>query len=230
EGQVLERQSEPHPIPSPTHLSKDHYESQPHQSPRPSSPIPIPDSNPASTGGNHGSQSSSDKSLSGNDDGLTLQSVYDICVSLCQQVTAQAKQITRLKQQRKGMDMGLSKKRRRVSKQGRNAVKSSKGAPSVQSNTDWDGLDAELYAKLDDGMDYTLTEGQSTNLGQGTDKVDQGTDKVNQGTDKEDQGTDKVNESTDHGNESTVKQKEGTSSSRLSHLQTGPGRNTCPRA
>ncbi|GJU49716.1 hypothetical protein Tco_1219271 [Tanacetum coccineum] len=156
------------------------------------------------------------------------------------------------------MDMGLSKKRRRVSKQGRNAVKSSKGAPSVQSNTDWDGLDAELYAKLDDGMDYTLTEGQSTNLGQGTDKVDQGTDKVNQGTDKEDQGTDKVNqgtdkedqgtdkvnqgtdmenqstdkvnESTDHGNESTVKQKEGTSSSRLSHLQTGPGRNTCPRA
>ncbi|GJZ84724.1 hypothetical protein Tco_0650063 [Tanacetum coccineum] len=225
EGQVLERQSEPHPIPSPTHLSKDHYELQPHQSPRPSSPTPIPDSNPASTGGNHGGQSSSDKSLSGNEDGLTLQSIYDICVSLCQQAWLKA---VRLKQQRKGMDMGLSKKRRRVSKQGRSAVKSSKGAPSVQSNTDWDGLDAELDTKLDDGIDYTLTEGQSTDLGQGTDKVDQGTDKVNQGTDKEDQGTDKVNqgtdkenqstdkvnESTDHGNESTVKQKEGTGSSR----------------
>ncbi|GJW91125.1 hypothetical protein Tco_0168678 [Tanacetum coccineum] len=38
----------------------------------PSPSIPIPDSNPEGFGGNHGGQSSSDKSLSGNEDGLTL--------------------------------------------------------------------------------------------------------------------------------------------------------------
>ncbi|GJW69713.1 putative ribonuclease H-like domain-containing protein [Tanacetum coccineum] len=59
EGAVLERPSETQPTPSPTH--------------------------PKGSGGNHGGQSSSDRSLSGNEDGLTLQSVYDLCVSLCKQ-------------------------------------------------------------------------------------------------------------------------------------------------
>ncbi|GJU88326.1 putative ribonuclease H-like domain-containing protein [Tanacetum coccineum] len=57
EGEALERQSEPQPTPS-SPYSK-------------------------GSGGNHGGQSSSDRSLSGNEDGLTLQSVYDLCVSLC---------------------------------------------------------------------------------------------------------------------------------------------------
>ncbi|GJV93215.1 hypothetical protein Tco_1541028 [Tanacetum coccineum] len=35
------------------------------------------------SGGNHGGQLSNDASLSGNEDGLRLQSVYDLCVSLC---------------------------------------------------------------------------------------------------------------------------------------------------
>ncbi|GJX14682.1 putative ribonuclease H-like domain-containing protein, partial [Tanacetum coccineum] len=61
--------------------------------------IPIPDSIPEGSGVNHGGQSSSDKSLSGNEDGLTLQSVYDLCVSLCKQVTDQAKEIKHLKVQ-----------------------------------------------------------------------------------------------------------------------------------
>ncbi|GJY12657.1 hypothetical protein Tco_0381966 [Tanacetum coccineum] len=39
----------------------------------PSSSNPIPDSIPEGSGGNHGGQSSSDRSLSGNEDGLTLQ-------------------------------------------------------------------------------------------------------------------------------------------------------------
>ncbi|GKE13330.1 hypothetical protein Tco_1416881, partial [Tanacetum coccineum] len=47
-------------------------------SPRRSPSIAIPDSNPKGSGGNHGGQSSSDRSLSGNEDGLTLQSVYDL--------------------------------------------------------------------------------------------------------------------------------------------------------
>ncbi|GKB95694.1 hypothetical protein Tco_0981831 [Tanacetum coccineum] len=182
EGEVSERPSESQPIPSPTPLSEDQPEPQPDLSPRPSPSIPIPDSNPEGSGGNHGGQSSSDRSLSGNEDGLTLQSVYDLCISLCTQVTAQAAEIkdlksqikqlkkkarpvinhhkawfraARLKKQQKKKDMEKSKKRRSVSKQGRKAVKSSKGAPSVHTHTDWDAMDTDLEATLNDAMDYT---------------------------------------------------------------------------
>ncbi|GJU22370.1 hypothetical protein Tco_1155712 [Tanacetum coccineum] len=78
---------------------EDQHEIQADPSPRPSPTIPIPDSIPEGSGGNHGGQSSSDRSLSGNEDGLTLQSVYDLCVSLCKQVTDQAKEIKHLKAQ-----------------------------------------------------------------------------------------------------------------------------------
>ncbi|GKG58064.1 hypothetical protein Tco_0589675, partial [Tanacetum coccineum] len=47
------RPSESQPIPSPTHPSADQPELQPHLSPRPSSPNPIPDFNPEGSGGNH---------------------------------------------------------------------------------------------------------------------------------------------------------------------------------
>ncbi|GKE00271.1 hypothetical protein Tco_1388254, partial [Tanacetum coccineum] len=99
EGAVLEIPSETQPIPSPTHPSEDKSEPQPDPFLRPSSSNPIPDSIPEGSGGNHGGQSSSDRSLSGNKDGLTLQSVYDLCVSLCKQVTTQAAQIKDLKAQ-----------------------------------------------------------------------------------------------------------------------------------
>ncbi|GKF36610.1 hypothetical protein Tco_0113368, partial [Tanacetum coccineum] len=42
----------------------------------------IPDSIPESSSGNHGGQSSSDKSLLGIEGDMTLQSVYDLCISL----------------------------------------------------------------------------------------------------------------------------------------------------
>ncbi|GJU29427.1 ribonuclease H-like domain-containing protein [Tanacetum coccineum] len=58
---------------------------------RPSPSIPIPDSNPEASGRNVGGQSSSDKSLSRSEDGLTLQSVYDLCMSLCKQGRKTAK-------------------------------------------------------------------------------------------------------------------------------------------
>ncbi|GKF41652.1 hypothetical protein Tco_0124994, partial [Tanacetum coccineum] len=99
EGEVSERPSNSQLIPSPTPPSEDQPEPQPDSSPRPSPSIPIPDSNPEGSGGNHGGQSSSDRSLSGNKDGLTLQSVYDLCVSLCTQVIAQAAEIKDLKAQ-----------------------------------------------------------------------------------------------------------------------------------
>ncbi|GJT33669.1 putative ribonuclease H-like domain-containing protein [Tanacetum coccineum] len=99
EGDTLERQSEPHPIPSPPHLSTDQHETQTDPSLRPSPTTHIPDSITGDSGGNHRGHSSSDRSLSGNEGGMTLQSVYDLYISLCTQVTDQAKEIKHLKAQ-----------------------------------------------------------------------------------------------------------------------------------
>ncbi|GKG12520.1 hypothetical protein Tco_0346757, partial [Tanacetum coccineum] len=99
EGEALKRQSKPQPTPSPLHPSADQHETQPDPSPRPSPTIPIPDSIPEGSGGNRGGQSSSDRSLSGNEDGLILQSVYDLYVSLYKQITTQVAQIKDLKSQ-----------------------------------------------------------------------------------------------------------------------------------
>ncbi|GKC36379.1 hypothetical protein Tco_1048763 [Tanacetum coccineum] len=148
-GEFSERPSQSQPIPSPTHPTEDQPESQPDLSPRPS-PNPITNSNLEGSGGNHGGQSSSDRSLSGNKDGLTLQSLYDLCIYLCTQVTSQVAEIKDLKAQIKQ----LKKKAR----PGRKAVKSSKCAPSLQTNTDWDGLDIDLEASLNEAMDYTLAQ------------------------------------------------------------------------
>ncbi|GJS77359.1 hypothetical protein Tco_0727240 [Tanacetum coccineum] len=63
EGEVSERSSKYQPIPSPTHPSKDQPKSQPDLSPRPSSYIPILDSNPEGSGGNHGAQAAEIKDL-----------------------------------------------------------------------------------------------------------------------------------------------------------------------
>ncbi|GKD14495.1 hypothetical protein Tco_1198902, partial [Tanacetum coccineum] len=48
-------------------------------------------SHPKSSDGNRGGHSSSDKSLSGNEGDMTLQSVYDLCISLCTQGRKSAK-------------------------------------------------------------------------------------------------------------------------------------------
>ncbi|GKD26485.1 hypothetical protein Tco_1232699 [Tanacetum coccineum] len=280
EGEVSERPSESQPIPSLTHPSEDQPESQPDPSPRPSSSIPIPDSNPEGSGGNHKGQSSSDRSLSGNKDGLTLQSVYDLCVSLCKQVTAQAAEIkdlkaqikqlkkkarpvinhhkawfraARLKKQQKKKDMEKSKKRRSVSKQGRKAIKSSKGEPSVQTHTDWDGLDTDLEATLNEAMDYTLaqdkgktdskveepkTSSKTEELHLSGDTLvveDKGSAEkggstkstdLQQSTVKPDEGTDKQDEGTDRQVEGTAENKD--QDSRESATPTAPTMTSTP--
>ncbi|GJY30332.1 hypothetical protein Tco_0413827 [Tanacetum coccineum] len=58
--------------------------------------------------GNLGGHSSSDKSLSGNEGEMTLQSVYDLCLSLCAQVSDQAKEIQHLKAQIKKLKKQLN--------------------------------------------------------------------------------------------------------------------------
>ncbi|GJR22642.1 hypothetical protein Tco_0971169 [Tanacetum coccineum] len=114
EGASSERLSVEQPSPSPTPTgeipneslpdsssaqpSEVPYEQQPDPSPSPSpkqSPRPSP--TPIVTGENLGDHSSNDASLSGNEDDMTLQNVYDLCISLCQQVSDQAKEIKLLK-------------------------------------------------------------------------------------------------------------------------------------
>ncbi|GKB74757.1 hypothetical protein Tco_0936169 [Tanacetum coccineum] len=119
-----------------------------------------------------------------------------------------------LKKQLKEKDIKKSKKRS-VSKKGRKVVKSSKGAPSVPSNTNWDDLDY-LEATLDEAMDYTLAKDE----GKTDSKVDekgestahqQSTDKQNESTDKQDEGTDRTKQSTDRQVEGTADVKDGDS-------------------
>ncbi|GJR02674.1 putative ribonuclease H-like domain-containing protein, partial [Tanacetum coccineum] len=193
EGASLERPSEAQPTPSPAptsevphepqtdsspaHTSEVPIEQQTDPSPRPSpSPI-IPDPIPETSGGNLGGHSSSDKSLSGNEGELTLQSIYDLCLSLCAQVSDQAKEIQHLKAQIKKLKKqakpvihhhrawlksvslkqrltrkSFPKKQRvhkeSVSKQGR---KFAKGEPSVQRDPLFDELP-------EDTVDHMETE------------------------------------------------------------------------
>ncbi|GJS50107.1 hypothetical protein Tco_0600228 [Tanacetum coccineum] len=113
EGTSSERLSEAHPTPSPeptseapneslndsssAQSSEVPFEQQPRPSPNPSPTPNIPDSIPEHTGENLGDHSFNDTSLSGNEDAMTLQNVYDLCISLCKQVSDQAKEIKLLK-------------------------------------------------------------------------------------------------------------------------------------
>ncbi|GKA35715.1 hypothetical protein Tco_0722206, partial [Tanacetum coccineum] len=113
----IEHQSEPSPRPSP----------------RPS-PTPIVlDSIPEPTGENLGDHSFNDTSLSGNEDAMTLQNVYDLCISLCKQVSDQAKEIELLKAKIKRLQKKATPKEF-VSKQGR---KNAKGEGKAKEH--WNG-------------------------------------------------------------------------------------------
>ncbi|GJZ38691.1 hypothetical protein Tco_0585254 [Tanacetum coccineum] len=186
EGTTSERPSEPQPTPSPPYPSETTVEPQSDPSPRPSPSTHIPDSIPESYGRNHGGQSSSDKSISGNEGDMTHQSVYDLCISLCTQVTDQAKEIKHLKAQIKKLKKNakpvithhrawmksVSLKQRlagkkslksnwmqkeSVSKQGR---KSAKAEPSVYKDLLFDELPEDTldYMETEDAQDVGRTK------------------------------------------------------------------------
>ncbi|GJT53127.1 hypothetical protein Tco_0988181 [Tanacetum coccineum] len=239
EGDASERPSDSLPIPSHPHPSEDQPQIQPDLSLRPSPTTYISDSIPEGSGGNHEGQSSNDASLSGNEDGLTLQSVYDLCVSLCKQVTAQAKEIKALKAQVKKLKKGvkplithhkawmktkLSRKtslkkkgvhKEYVSKQGRKSVKSFKGEPSVHKDLAFDDLDD--FVDVDDTLDYMESE-DAQDEERTSSVVLKEKESANKGvstkapvsTDKPNEGTDKKNECTDKQDGSTDRQGEGT--------------------
>ncbi|GJS94351.1 putative ribonuclease H-like domain-containing protein [Tanacetum coccineum] len=252
EGAPSERPSEAQPTPSPAptsevphetqtdsspaHTSEVPIEQQTDPSPRPSpSPI-IPDSIPETSGGNLGGHSSSDKSLSGNEGEMTLQSVYDLCLSLCAQVSDQAKEIQHLKAQLKKLkkqakpvihhhrawlkNVSLKQRLKRksfpkkqrvhkesVSKQGR---KFAKGEPSVQRDPLFDELP-------EDTVDHMETE-NAQDVGRTREIVDEekeldedilSTEDV-LSTDKEKVSTDRPIVSTDGSKVSTDRQIKGT--------------------
>ncbi|GJT00886.1 hypothetical protein Tco_0822055 [Tanacetum coccineum] len=187
EGAPLERPSETQPTPSPPHPSEATVDPQSDPSPRPSPSTTIPDSIPESSGGNHGGHSSSDKSLSGNEGDMTLQSVYDLCISVCTQVSDQAKEIQHLKAQIKKLkkqakpvithhrawmksvslrqrlagNRSLMKnwmQKEYVSKQGR---KPAKGEPSVHKDPLFDEIPEDTldYMETEDAQDVGRTKG-----------------------------------------------------------------------
>ncbi|GJU24744.1 hypothetical protein Tco_1163365 [Tanacetum coccineum] len=199
--------------------------------PRPLPTSHITDSIPEGSGRNHGGQSSSDKSLLGNEGGMTLQSVYDLCISLCTQVTDQAKEIKHLKAQIKKLKKkakpvithhrawmkSVSMKQRlagkkslktqwmqkeSVSKQGR---KSAKAEPSVHKDPAFDELD-------DDEIDYMETE-DAQDVGRTRYVVHEEKESAEKevSTDKQEVSADKEKVSTDRPDEGTVDQTEGKS-------------------
>ncbi|GJW91862.1 retrovirus-related pol polyprotein from transposon TNT 1-94 [Tanacetum coccineum] len=223
EGEHSERPSEPQLTPSPPHPSKVHVAPQSDPSHRPSPTTHIPDSIPESSGRNHGGQSSSDKSLSGNEGDMTLQSVYDLCISLCTQVTDQAKEINHLKAQIKK----LKKKAKPIITHHRAWMKSGRKPAKTEPSVHKDPLFNEL---ADDTLDYMDTEnaqdvGRTRNVVYeeeesvedavstedvvSTDKEKVSTDRSKVSTDRSRVSTDKEEVSTDRPDEGTDDQTKG---------------------
>ncbi|GKB59814.1 hypothetical protein Tco_0916000 [Tanacetum coccineum] len=220
EGATSERPSESQLTPSPPHPSEANVEPQSDPSPRPSPTTYILDSITEDTGGNQGDQSSSDKSLSGNEGDMTLQSVYDLCISLCTQslddecileAKIDRKEILKEKLDAKGV----------LSKQGR---KSAKAKPSVHKDPLFDELPEDTLDYIDtgDGQDVGRTrdvvneEKETADdevrtedvLSTAQQKVS--TDKEKVSTDRPNVNTDRPKISTDKEKDSTIRTDEGT--------------------
>ncbi|GJV77064.1 hypothetical protein Tco_1508648 [Tanacetum coccineum] len=205
------------------------FEQQPDHSPSPSpqpstTPI-VPDSIPEYTGENLGDHSSNDQSLSGNEDAMTLQNVYDLCISLCKQVSDQAKEIKLLKakitklkkkatpvikhfkayqkriskeqrQQRKSLSKKKRVQQESVSKQGR---KNAKGDGKTKENAQNEGRSKEMMDEDKENDEVGL----STEDEVSTAKERLSTDSEKVSTDRPKLSTDDFKVSTDEQMEST---------------------------
>ncbi|GKB95036.1 hypothetical protein Tco_0981173, partial [Tanacetum coccineum] len=203
---------------------------------KPSPSTTIPDSIPESSGGNHGGQSSSDKSLSENKGDMTLKSAYDLCISLCTQVSDQAKEIQHLKAHIKKLKKlkkqakpvithhrawmkSVSLKQRLAGKRSlkknwmqkeyvsKQGRKSAKAEPSVHKDPLFDEIPK-------DTLDYMETE-DAQDLGRTRDVVDEEKENaedvlLNKSTEELNEGTEELNEGTEEQNEGTEEQNEGT--------------------
>ncbi|GKD39791.1 hypothetical protein Tco_1259998, partial [Tanacetum coccineum] len=201
EGEASERPSDSQPIPSPPHPSEDQPQIQPDPSPIPSPSIAIPDSNPEVFGRNHKGQSSNDASLSGNEDGLTLQS----------QEAKERSQTTYHTSQSLDED-----------KIGKEDFSKEKGDPAFDDLDDFVDVDDTLdYMKTEDDQNEGRTSSVvleekesaykevSVEAPDSTDKPNEGTDKKNKGTDKQDGSTDIIKVCTHRQGKGTADQNEG---------------------
>ncbi|GKB92369.1 hypothetical protein Tco_0964641 [Tanacetum coccineum] len=224
EGATSERPSDPQPTPSPPHPSKATIEPQSDPSPRPSLSAHIPDSILESTGANHRGQSSSDKSLLGNEGDMTLQSIYDLCISLC---TQSLDEECILEEKLAG-----KKSKESVSKQGR---KSAKVEPSVHKDPLFDELPKNTldYIETGDAQDVGRTkevvneEKETFNDEVSTEDV-LSTAQQKVSTDKKKVSTDRPNVSTDRPKVSIDKEKDSTVSTDEGTLDQTEGRRATP--
>ncbi|GJX32061.1 hypothetical protein Tco_0241916 [Tanacetum coccineum] len=237
EGTSSERlsKSQPSPSPEPTseapneslpdsssaQSSEVPFEQQPDLSPSPSprpspnpSPTPIiPDSIPEPTGENLGDHSFNDTSLSGNEDAMTLQNVYDLCISLCKQVSDQAKEIEllkakikRLKKKATPVINHFKAYQKRISKEQRQQRKRSSKKKRVQKEsqeTDEVGLSTEDEVS-------TAKEGVSTDFEKvSTDRPKLSTDDLKVSTDEHMESNDDQVDASEEIFEGTKEQGEG---------------------
>ncbi|GJS69847.1 hypothetical protein Tco_0702688 [Tanacetum coccineum] len=250
EGVSSERPSEALPTPSPAPTSEVPYEPQtdsslaqtsevpiehqPNPSPRPSPTTTIPASIPESSGDNLGGHSSSDKSLSGNEGDMTIQVVNDLCLSLCKQVSDQAKeiqalkaQITKLKKQAKPVIKHHKAYLKSVSLKQRFPRKSFSKKHRVHKESSSEGRTREMVdedkeideARLSTEDEVsTVKEGVSTDFEKlstdrpivSTDGSKVSTDMQVEGAEEQVKGTDALKEGTEEHNESNEEQREGT--------------------
>ncbi|GJS80901.1 putative ribonuclease H-like domain-containing protein [Tanacetum coccineum] len=231
EGAPSERPSEAQPTPSPAptsevpiepqtdsspaHTSEVPTEQQTDPSPRPSPSTIIPDSIPESSGGNLGGHSSSDKSLSGNEGEMTLQSVYDLCLSLCDtgfgssqlgKITHLKAQIKKLKKQAKPVIKHHRAWMHSVSLKQRLARKKSLKKQRVHKETrDIVGEEKEIDENILSTKDVLSTDKEKVS----TDKENVSIDRLIVSTDGSKVSTDRQIEGTDEQIEVTNEQRKG---------------------
>ncbi|GJY45755.1 putative ribonuclease H-like domain-containing protein [Tanacetum coccineum] len=185
----------------------------PSRSPRPSpnpSPTPIvPDSIPEHTGENLGDHSSNDTSLSGNEDAMTLQNVYDLCLSLCKQEqrpTTERSSST----ETDGAEGVVSKQGRKNAKGDGKAKEHAKSEGRTKEIMDEDKEIDEIGLSTEDGVS---TDGQrvSTDFEKvSTDKPKLSTDDLKVSTDEQMESNDDQVDASEEIFEGTEDQREGT--------------------
>ncbi|GJR49016.1 putative ribonuclease H-like domain-containing protein [Tanacetum coccineum] len=193
-------------------VKKANVEPQSDTSPRPSPTPHIPDSIPESSGRNHRGHSSSDKSLPGNEGDMTLQSVYNLCISLCTQVTDQAKEIKHLKAQNKK----LKKKAKPVITHHRAWMKSVSLKQRLAGKKSLKKQWMQKESLADDMLDYMDTE-NAQDIGRSRFVVHEEKEREEKEVSTEDVvSTDKEKVSIDRSKVSTNRSKVSTDRSRVS--------------
>ncbi|GJS94265.1 putative ribonuclease H-like domain-containing protein [Tanacetum coccineum] len=201
EGATSERPSEPQPTLSPPHPSEANIEPQSDPSPRSSPTTHIPDSIQEDSGGNHRGQSSSDKSLSGNEGDMTLPKCYMNFVSLCVQEL----------DEECIFEAKIGRKENFEGKLDAKLLDDTMDYMDTEDAQDMGRTREVVNEEKETVNDEVSTEDVFSTAQQkvSTDRPNISTDRPKHSTDKEKEGTDKEKDSTISTDEDTVDQTEG---------------------